>query len=178
MLQIFFAVSIHVPARGTTNFNLCLKPLILSFNPRSRKGNDKLPDAVSFKHGVSIHVPARGTTFLPLDYQVLLQFQSTFPQGERQQIGCQRSQWRRFQSTFPQGERLCAQRVKSGDDGFNPRSRKGNDPYADDVDDEDVEFQSTFPQGERQLKFWSWCVLGFVSIHVPARGTTISFLAI
>ena len=54
-------ISIHVPARGTT---------IIS-----------LTDDLIFC--ISIHVPARGTTLLPRRFPKPVQFQSTFPRGER-----------------------------------------------------------------------------------------------
>ena len=82
--QHLFQVSIHVPARGTTCF-VCRSRKLLCFNPRSREGNDT--------GTLSMHPSA-------------LQFQSTFPRGERRHsvnyVGC----W------F-----AC----------FNPRSREGND---------------------------------------------------
>ena len=55
-----------------------------------------------------------------------------------------------FQSTFPHGERRCSCEVSpSGFCSFNPRSRTGNDLH--------------------YLAIWR---LQWVSIHVPARGTT------
>ena len=79
-----------------------------------------------------------------------MQFQSTFPQGERPQRDRLMKMPMKFQSTFPQGERLRSHhhlsidnhisihvpaRGTTGKDGasikladhFNPRSRKGND---------------------------------------------------
>ena len=56
------AVSIHVPARGTTT-------------------SDSINDLSWF---VSIHVPARGTTGSHRNVRYMFHvFQSTFPQGER-----------------------------------------------------------------------------------------------
>ena len=78
------AVSIHVPAQGTTCCAICSLPMPVRFNPRSRVGNDSLIPflssiSVSFNprsrvgndeqfpllimpQSVSIHVPAQGTT--------------------------------------------------------------------------------------------------------------------
>ena len=77
-----------------------------------------------------------------------------------------------FQSTFPQGERptiLCIRREYSD---FNPRSHKGNDLCGITAEITKMEFQSTFPQGERQhecIPLWRHQA---ISIHVPTRGTT------
>ena len=57
----------------------------------------------------------------------------------------------RFQSTFPRGER----RYTATNGTFSP------------------EFQSTVPRGERRHCFQTLCVSLIVSIHVPARGTTV-----
>ncbi len=84
----------------------------------------------------------------------------------------------------------------SGVRGFNPRSRKGNDENAEIEEIPLNWFQSTFPQGERPDRYtcsdpYRPCfnprsrkgndtigrqsLLRFgVSIHVPARGTTLS----
>ncbi len=110
-------VSIHVPARGTTSYQAFNSALSIGFNPRSRKGND---------HQNLIHLI------------LLLQFQSTFPQGERQTSKMLSTLLKLFQSTFPQGERLDA---KADVQRIEP-------------------FQSTFPQGERHLEYdiyWFYC---------------------
>ena len=56
------AVSIHVPARGTTRDSATRRRSYLCFNPRSRKGNDNDATEITVQQVVSIHVPARGTT--------------------------------------------------------------------------------------------------------------------
>ena len=81
----FVAISIHVPAWGTTIMAAILAPLNLNFNPRSRVGNDRSSCAETndindfnqrsrvgndCKVGDTVYVPTR--------------FQSTFPRGERQ----------------------------------------------------------------------------------------------
>ena len=78
------------------------------------------------------------------------QFQSTFPRGERQCV-CQSRQFaEKFQSTFPRGERLLAFIL------FHQYQ----------------EFQSTFPRGERLIYPRFICNFIYISIHVPAWGTT------
>ena len=166
------SVSIHVPARGTTQARMqsivtqlfqstfpqgerrlvaAVAALGAGFNPRSRKGND---------HSQSFYAGSPS------------EFQSTFPQGERR--GSDKNQLcfrivsihvpargttenkrvlpitQKFQSTFPQGERLI----------FSIIYRNWQ------------KFQSTFPQGERLHKSDVEKMTCYVSIHVPARGTT------
>ena len=101
---------------------------------------------------VSIHVPARGTTGSDsVPYASPTRFQSTFPRGERQY-------WITCQMMIT----TC----------FNPRSREGNDVCVTSTLICSPVFQSTFPRGER-LGMSVFCsLLYFVSIHVPARGTT------
>ena len=56
---------------------------------------------------------------------------------------------------------------------FNPRSREGNDCTGDTGNKNSAEFQSTFPRGERQWACKHRGSCAAVSIHVPARGTTL-----
>ena len=56
---------------------------------------------------------------------------------------------------------------------FNPRSRKGNDFWTTTgLRFTYTMFQSTFPQGERRVLILFAINKSYVSIHVPARGTT------
>ena len=143
-------VSIHVPARGTTEMDL----------PSARGSS------------VSIHVPARGTTKNGSAVVSQIMFQSTFPQGERQrkekkyehtdsfnprsrkgnddELGILWGLYNKFQSTFPQGERPRKYFLTIQSRCFNPRSRKGNDGIPVHLLQLVQKFQSTFPQGERQ----------------------------
>ncbi len=104
---IFLTISIHAPARGATficrkrrrgygYFNprsrkgsdqrhWPIKIQSVNFNPRSRKGSDFgdwVPDEWI---EISIHAPARGATEIPQKGNGYKKFQSTLPQGERQQ---------------------------------------------------------------------------------------------
>ena len=124
---------------------------------------------------ISIHVPARGTTkyhnkhlfvgcnFNPRsregnDEEILKkqkerqQFQSTFPRGERPVLVHNLYLSMVFQSTFPRGERHLCYAFVTVLMYFNPRSREGND----DIDIATVDNTN------------------YISIHVPARGTTAS----
>ena len=100
---------------------------------------------------ISIHVPAWGTTRLPQSAEVSHKFQSTFPRGERRDVS-------------PVQDRTL--------NNFNPRSRVGNDNNEDEVFSSFKLFQSTFPRGERQETDSNRRSQGYISIHVPAWGTT------
>ena len=123
------AVSIHVPARGTTVKIWHPSFPSASFNPRSRTGNDSGLPSWFTPFAVSIHVPARGTTSYPA-------------------IQCPEIL---FQSTFPHGERRISDRRPVTVSCFNPRSRTGNDPPDMETAKKHWTFQSTFPHGERQI---------------------------
>ena len=58
---------------------------------------------------------------------------------------------------------------------FNPRSREGNDLRPRRRRWSLAQFQSTFPRGERRYLSGIWTCLQWVSIHVPARGTTQTY---
>ena len=60
------SVSIHVPAKGTTKPFSSLASLQIGFNPRSREGNDAIPKS---------------------PYRSSAGFQSTFPRRERRLCG-------------------------------------------------------------------------------------------
>ena len=101
-----------------------------------------------------------------------IEFQSTFPRGERRLIPTNYHIGRVFQSTFPRGERpmvfyqvmankgfnprshegndAADPREQHGDHSFNPRSHEGNDGLYATIFDAPARFQSTFPRGERQ----------------------------
>ncbi len=144
-------ISIHVPAWGTTRYNRSYDYHNQDFNPRSRVGND---------------------LFFLWWLKEPFRFQSTFPRGERL--------WYRvliffaleFQSTFPRGERrtfLCKGYYVLRN--FNPRSRVGNDHYDLEITVERSNFNPRSRVGNdciHQNKSLSRPI----SIHVPAWGTT------
>ena len=149
LYPVLLQVSIHVPARGTTviivfpRFNqlfqstfpqgerllhVPLPTLQARFNPRSRKGND-VP-ALCYATcvvNVSIHVPARGTTKIIIKIYADIRFQSTFPQGERQQEVYNKTPVKCFNPRSRKGNDYIALTVDCNNASFNPRSRKGND---------------------------------------------------
>ena len=151
----------------------------MGFNPRSHEGSDGIPVSN------------------PANQLQVVQFQSTFPQGERRD-----SLVAKFQS-IPVSIHVPARgtthpdyRILSGSSCFNPRSRKGNDysqstvgwfeyvsihvpargtTYPAHILILVMLFQSTFPQGERHIHVIRAAFCIDVSIHVPARGTTLSY---
>ena len=167
-----------------------------SFNPRSREGNDADVWAVrTARKTVSIHVPAKGTTHLFLLHFLFWGVSIHVPAKGTTTLPCSPSCIRQFQSTFPRRERRgCLGRENSQKNGFNPRSREGNDygttasvcilsafqstfPRRERLKGAGFEgnyymFQSTFPRRERRNCFCVGIDIHAVSIHVPAKGTT------
>ena len=172
--DLSMTISIHVPAWGTTGLLTAQK---------------------SYKE-ISIHVPAWGTTACSPYPVVTWLFQSTFPRGERRTV-CIRvvtmilfqstfprgerleavtGQIRRcvFQSTFPRGERQYIWYANGTGGNFNPRSRVGNDVLGISICQDCQDFNprsrvgNDSCQGGRNMKL-------YISIHVPAWGTTETF---
>ena len=151
---------------------------VTGFNPRSREGNDVNangdPDAYKI---VSIHVPAKGTTsFREQLITLSFEFQSTFPRRERQYQRIKSSSGTGVSIHVPaKGTTVSAHQKQFGHRRFNPRSREGNDEMAIEALEKQIPFQSTFPRRERLNTFrWSRSSQP-VSIHVPAKGTTLKF---
>ena len=151
VILLILRISIHVPAWGTTVF--C---------------------KVTWAHFIiSIHVPAWGTTPSVGSSPFSMIFQSTFPRGERHiQVSDLRNNvvisihvpaWGTTVST------VCKSGLKRN---FNPRSRVGNDRTGLFYYDSTGKFQSTFPRGERQRTGNDPGRRIYISIHVPAWGTT------
>ena len=122
------------------------------FNPLSRKENDFRNRQGGRKQPISIHVPARGTTPEVKDAVCAAAISIHVPA--------------RGTTTRP----LKRYRKYTH---FNPRSREGNDWIIACLQRVRVLFQSTFPRGERPLAGNIYAVNVPISIHVPARGTTI-----
>ena len=80
-------VSIHVPARGTTNQYIYSPKSVSRFQSTFPHGERRyFFDCICLIQRVSIHVPARGTTDVRSAFHIMnYMFQSTFPHGERQQ---------------------------------------------------------------------------------------------
>ena len=80
-------ISIHAPARGATDCILFCVYSFTYFNPRSREGSDEKVWRGEWVIGISIHAPARGATNAKCSLTCSeMEFQSTLPRGERQQI--------------------------------------------------------------------------------------------
>ena len=144
-------VSIHVPARGTTDiFHQFEIARDVSIHVPAR-GTTKIIADLNENLQVSIHVPARGTTAATVNLIDRIMFQSTFPQGERRRFDGRPAIIKGFNPRSRKGNDYDTVYVSGKKIGFNPRSRKGNDMHVRDQSDKTV-----------------------VSIHVPARGTTVS----
>ena len=101
----YVKISIHVPARGTTErLWLSTQQKYISIHVPAR-GTTCTVRVTEQHNNISIHVPARGTTVLSNLFNTEYIFQSTFPRGERQRFLCAWCRWW----------------------DFNPRSREGND---------------------------------------------------
>ena len=122
-----------------------------NFNPRTREGYDHSPSpSIHGSIRISIHVPAKGTTSRQVRPGVNGVFQSTYPRRVRQP-----GTWRivltsTFQSTYPR------------------RVRPLDASEAQIV----VKFQSTYPRRVRHGCSPTNHPSGYISIHVPAKGTT------
>ena len=152
------------------------------FNPRSHEGNDETIQVKTSCTLVSIHVPTRGTTEI---YKKLNQFREVSihvpTRGTTERAGCTKTDIQ-FQSTFPRGERQHYHCNDSRYQSFNPRSHEGNDPFviftnhvckcfnprSHEGNDAPgfpsfpffTVFQSTFPRGERlKLSISSFALL-------------------
>ena len=99
-------ISIHVPTWGTTDRDWLIFSRLFYFNSRSHVGNDRITEGSeqiaeisihvptwgttdirlkdNVKGSISIHVPTWGTTTWSAFLCILIQFQFTFPRGERQ----------------------------------------------------------------------------------------------
>ena len=80
-----------------------------------------------------------------------------------------------FQSTSPQGGRLVVENFLSSNRDFNPRPHKGDDGAELKERALNLQFPSTSPQGGRLAQAPPLRFSLAISIHVPTRGTTISF---
>ena len=144
------------------------------FNPRSRVGNDE-PDCIKLPETlISIHVPAWGTTKSKLIGGVFGVISIHVPAWGTTTTTITRTvKYDPFQSTFPRGERPISFISFSRSTNFNPRSRVGNDGNTIKDSVYAQIFQSTFPRGERPDLYDLTPVGVYISIHVPAWGTTI-----
>ncbi len=101
-----------------------------------------------------------------------LTFQSTLPQGERQDSIAHIDSLSKFQSTLPQGERLLPLRGFPQDRYFNPLSRRGRDPgiYPDCC--QNFYFNPLSRRGRDNIRKLIYFNIS-ISIHSPAGGETM-----
>ena len=167
-------VSIHVPARGTTNRLQTIRDewMFQSTFPRGERPGNVWKD--SEPAYVSIHVPARGTTMQSMkNIAGMMGFNPRSREGN-DPYGIQSVILVLVSIHVPARGTTIAFMMSVASFGVsihvpargttqNRRIRKGGM----------IMFQSTFPRGERRLSPWTWCDNYDVSIHVPARGTTL-----
>ena len=121
------------------------------FNPRSRVGNDEIW----------------------LRFIFLIQFQSTFPRGERQHEISAYIQPQKIsihvpaRGTTPADAQLAVCPCISIHVPAWGTTKNTWSKIVDHI------FQSTFPRGERPLPRYEYCRTSRISIHVPAWGTTV-----
>ena len=125
-------VSIHVPARGTTNVRVATHN-IYRFQSTFPRGErlERITKQLYTSMFQSTFPRGERRYLILLQPTSQSQFQSTFPRGERPRLRRDTKFLRGFQSTFPRGERLYTE--------YERIVYKG--------------FQSTFPRGERRLCF-------------------------
>ena len=210
----WIVISIHAPARGATppedlntlealfqstrpqgarHFLMIFSRRKCYFNPRARKGRDRIADQKEKFAKISIHAPARGATCFIRFSAFARIFQSTRPQGARRVSSIFRSHKGLFQSTRPQGARRmpgnpCPHRQISihaparGATGpmaenrgrlqdFNPRARKGRDTKRPKQNTTTFYFNPRARKG-RDMKHLDRSGAIAISIHAPARGAT------
>src|SRR5207247_1138066 len=122
------------------------------FNPRSRKGSDQY----IIHHQRNNHL-----------------FQSTLPQGERHSplVRLNAPSIVSIHAPARGATGICVLKSSTAS-RFNPRSRKGSDPWLAQFREPMETFQSTLPQGERRETARREIIKEHVSIHAPARGAT------
>ena len=186
-------ISIHVPARGTTSIACSMTVIVINFNPRTRTGYDnrqgcEAGDPVYFNPRTRTGYDHSGST-----PTVTFLFQSTYPHGVRQLVQAQLAALVTFQSTYPHGVRLSAPEGCGHSIYFNPRTARGTTPTPPRFTSGMPSFQSTYPHGVRpnllaslvrcshfnprtrtgyDEKACNAAWTEYISIHVPARGTT------
>ena len=144
------SVSIHVPARGTTEYTFGNAFYIKVSIHVPARGTTLRDGKIDKSELVSIHVPARGTTKLILIIPLFIKVSIHVPARG---------------TTLDDGDVLVIDTVSIHVPARGTTRRSGAESRA-------FGFQSTFPQGERRYDTGENTVTSSVSIHVPARGTT------
>ena len=99
-------ISIHAPTRGATIMDMSVPSIRTNFNPRSHKGSDdNSSDRAWFVSSISIHAPTRGATTGngSITFYCYISIHAPTRGATMEFYGNEDS--RRFQSTLPQGER-------------------------------------------------------------------------
>ncbi len=144
-------ISIHVPARGTTEPETLPVPAEVYFNPRPREGDDLTRLSYRLSLLISIHVPARGTTIDVFNADYFYMISIHVPaRGTTRCLSTRKVMRGDFNPRPREGDDLKMSRARRFTTYFNPRPREGDDSMCTAL---------------TLSIFW-------ISIHVPARGTT------
>ncbi len=125
----WYLISIHAPAKGATLQVVQFGCPTLYFNPRSREGSDFAFSPITIYHCISIHAPAKGAT---------------------QKITPMPIPAENFNPRSREGSDADNRQVKIILVDFNPRSREGSDARSCTTGCVTNIFQSTLPRRERQ----------------------------
>jgi len=152
--QLCRIISIHVPARGTTfcPYPSCHLSLMISIHVPARGTTLRVEQLVELG-GISIHVPARGTTIDPLTAMAETDISIHVPA---------RGTTRGILANSPP------------ESNFNPRTRTGYDHPAPAPHPVLPDFNPRTRTGYDLQRLQGRCADHDISIHVPARGTTLS----
>ena len=138
-----------MPTRGTT-FDQQVGHTPRDFNPRAHEGHD-----ISSFACIRLSPP----------------FQSTCPRGARPVVVIDKPLAERFQSTCPRGARHCLVSVVGFCCYFNPRAHEGHDLLLLQCIFSNCHFNPRAHEGHDVVPL-VLSLFGYISIHVPTRGTT------
>ena len=149
--------------------------VLISFDPRARRGRDDSVGTAEWADRVSIHAPAGGATRPARAGRATALFRSTRPQGARRSFNVQVCANMRFDPRARRGRDCGLFRIGGAvgvsihapaggatmDGGrttpaiarFDPRARRGRDPRQGEPSVAHAAFRSTRPQGARPVDF-------------------------
>ncbi len=194
-LKTAYAISIHAPMRGATSSAVSLLRRYCHFNPRSHKGSDDIESIFMGYSIISIHAPTRGATPGPTPTaRTYSDFNPRSHKGSDRDIVTALRCLGVFQSTLPQGERQELQNLLPDRQYISIHAPTRGATFIRAAYVPNKEFQSTLPRGERQnCKIYYQIANIFqstlprgerrglekmpdpcasISIHAPTRGAT------
>ena len=144
------------------------------FNPRSREGSDQNRSNIFWDTvGFQSTLPRRERLPACRVLQTQTEFQSTLPRRERHfRCGCCLP-LPIFQSTLPRRERHDYRGQLDDGTDFNPRSREGSDKESEVKKIRELHFNPRSREGSDACDKAMYLRAGDISIHAPAKGTTM-----